>query len=621
MKDLAKQLKECKYLFFDFPEPIAVIDNNGKILMPSIALKRLFGYKKDLIGKNIFDLSFDRSKKMVLAKKYIKSVLIKKKTSPYEIEVGDKKRGKRHIEINAHKIKYNETNSILVIFKDITEQKKTQQELVKIHTLLIAAIEQTPAGIVVAEAPRGKIIIANSAGLGIRKKGKKILTGIEAQQYQKRWQLFNPDGTACKPYDLPLPKAMRFGKTYENELFIKRPGGEKRWILATASPVRNDKGEIIAGIVVFPDITEHKKIEEKIKEINKKLEVIVQSVGDGLFVLDENKKIVLVNVATQQLSGYSQEELVGKEYTSRLKFILEKDKELNTKFIDDVYKTGVVEEMTNHTLLVRKNKKTIPITNTAAPLKDRVGRITGCVVIFRDVTKEREIDKMRTDFISMASHQLNTPLSAIKWYLELLWDKNTGPLNAKQRDYFDQIKSSNKRMISLVMDLLNISRIESGKKFVSGKKPTDITKIIKSIINENISALKKGGVKILICSDLPKKIVLNVDGDKFKQAFNNIMDNAIKYSKERGSVRICCRCDGKKSVTFSIKDNGLGIPEYQQERVFQKFFRADNIAVTGKSGTGLGLYISKAIIEEHGGKIWFKSTQNKGTTFYISLPR
>lgn len=437
--------------------------------------------------------------------------------------------------------------------------------------------------------------------------------------------------------DIPFPKeslkiilealseARTTGKPQKTEYFVEI-GDKKLWFDLNITPFLN-VSKVQTGLTcVARDITERKQSELKLKQKSleisaekNKIETIVQGIGDGVFVIDKEFKIVLFNAAASEISGFDAKETLGKPYKEVLNFVLEKDGKVNDKFVMDAFATGKVQEMANHTVLYKKDKTTVAVADSAAPLKDENGDIFGCVVVFRDVTKEREVDRMKTEFISVASHQLKTPLAGIKWVSELLMGNEIATPCRKQKEYLKDIYFSNERMIKLVDDLLDISHIESGKKFIINKKKVDVVKILDEILNDNKQLAKDKKVRIEKCESSPSKLILNIDGDKIKQALTNLINNAIKYSKAGGKVEI--KCDKRENERiFMVKDNGIGIPKNQQKKIFQKFFRADNAASQETDGTGLGLYIAKANIEAHGGKLWFESEEGKGTIFYFSIP-
>ena len=221
----------------------------------------------------------------------------------------------------------------------------------------------------------------------------------------------------------------------------------------------------------------------------------------------------------------------------------------------------------------------------------------------------------------MASHQLRTPLSGMKWMLELLQRPSTGPLSKKQKDYVEKIVFFNERLIALVNDLLEVSRVEKGetKLFL---QPTDLTVIIRSLLKEKEKEIKRKRLQVSFTVEQEPFPVVRTEASKIKQAFNNLINNALAYTPQDGKITIDLRIKENdfKTLECEIIDTGMGIPKEQQGQVFSKFFRGSNVSKVESVGTGLGLYIAKAFIEASGGKIGFKSVQGRGTTFYLTLP-
>ena len=225
---------------------------------------------------------------------------------------------------------------------------------------------------------------------------------------------------------------------------------------------------------------------------------------------------------------------------------------------------------------------------------------------------------MKTEFVSIAAHQLRTPLSAIKWTLRMILDGDIGDITKEQRDLLEKTYKSNERMIVLINDLLNVTRIEEGKLLY---KPvlSSLEILTQSVVKPLMSEAKKRDIKLKIVK--PKEILpkVKVDAEKIQLAIQNLIENAIKYTPPHGTVTVSLKSDNGK-VEFSVKDTGVGIPDDQQGRIFTKFFRGANVVRLDTEGTGLGLYTSKNIVEAHGGKIWFESEEKKGSVFYFTLP-
>ncbi len=370
---------------------------------------------------------------------------------------------------------------------------------------------------------------------------------------------------------------------------------------------------VIAGFFILFLLIER----DRLARSEGKLEAILNCIGDGVFVIDKKRKIVLFNPMAERISGYSKEEVKGKVYNKVLKFVFEKNRKENKEFIESALKFGRVSKMLDHTILIAKGGKEIPVDDSAAPLKDSLGKVAGCIVIFRDVAKQREIDRMKTDFVSVASHQLRTPASAIKWFLETLLTGEEGKLNRKQQDFLMEAYNANQRMISLINDLLNVSRLEAGKMKVA-PSPCDLYELTEGALHEIkvIFTPKKHKYTVKVPKDLPK---VYADPQILRQILVNLLSNAAKYTNPEGHIKITIT-KKPKTIIWQVKDNGVGIPAYQQNRIFDRFFRADNVVQLETEGTGLGLFVVKNLVEMMGGKIWFTSREGKGSTFYFSMP-
>ncbi len=236
----------------------------------------------------------------------------------------------------------------------------------------------------------------------------------------------------------------------------------------------------------------------------------------------------------------------------------------------------------------------------------------------KKISKQEKLGTVQSDFINLASHQLRTPLSGMRWLLELLQKETLGPLNKKQREYIEKIYTSNERMIALVNDLLEVTRMEEGaiKLYL---QPTDIVPVINTVLREKEREIKKKHLKVSFKVEQEPFPTLRTEPNKIKQAISNLISNAVTYTPENGTVQIELQTlDG--AALCKVQDSGVGIPKDQQKQIFEKFFRGTNVLKFENIGTGLGLYITRAFIVASGGKIWFKSEEGKGTTFYFTLP-
>lgn len=377
------------------------------------------------------------------------------------------------------------------------------------------------------------------------------------------------------------------------------------------------------------DITEDLQEERNRAVANdRKSRAILTSIGDGVFVVDAKERITMLNPVAQNLTGVSEPEALGKLYTDVLRFEFEKSHKLNDGFIKKAL-SGTVADMGDTTVLVRRDGMRIPVADSAAPVRDAKGDVVGAIVVFRDITREYELDKAKTEFVSLASHQLRTPLSAINWYGEMLLGGDAGKLTKIQGEYINEIAEGSRRMSDLVDSLLNVSRLEVGK-LPNQPAPTSVQSLVYDIQKE--LAVTITGKKLKMNIQLEKLPDVTADPKQLRIIVQNLMSNAVKYTDTEGEVTVILRRatedDTKRARLsksnsywyFSVADDGYGIPARQQPKIFGKLFRADNVQKLDVEGTGLGLYIVKEIVDKMGGTVWFTSAEGEGATFYVVAP-
>jgi PAS domain S-box-containing protein len=347
---------------------------------------------------------------------------------------------------------------------------------------------------------------------------------------------------------------------------------------------------------------------------------ILESIGDAVFAVDNKERITLFNPAAQRISMVTDTQALGRPYKDVLHFEFEKDGSTNDSFIEQAL-GGRVTSMKNHTVLARQDGTKVAVADSAAPIYDAEHNLEGVIVVFRDVSKEQELDRAKTEFVSLASHQLRTPLSAINWYAEMLLNGDFGELNTDQKKQVIEIFQGNQRMVELVNSLLDVSRLDLGK-LVNQPTPTAMDELAESVHKELLTSINQKSLSVTM--DIADKLQpVIADPKLLRMIVQNLLSNAVKYTPEKGTVTFSLKPDdsrGQPQLLMTIADSGYGIPKAQQSKIFSKLFRADNVRALDVEGTGLGLYIVKQVVEKLGGSIRFESEEGKGTTFFVMIP-
>lgn len=347
-------------------------------------------------------------------------------------------------------------------------------------------------------------------------------------------------------------------------------------------------------------------------------EALFTSIGDGAIATDEFGKITRVNVVAQKLLGYKESELVGSWFPKKIAALSLDGSPINLidRPITKAFLTG--HSISEKIYYIRKNGQKIPVAVSISPIILN-GRPIGAIELVRDITLEEEIDRMKSEFISLASHQLRTPLSAIKTYSHMIIDGYMGEITPAQKKSLRTIIGATNRMNELISTLLNITRIESGTISVSPKL-VHVDKIAEEVLKELSLMAADKDITVTLTKKGAAKCTAKTDTLILKEIISNLVSNAIKYTPEEGSVQLTVKSQAK-DILVSVTDTGWGIPKPAQEQIFSKFFRAHNIVKRETTGTGLGLYLVKGLLDRLGGSIWFKSDEGKGTTFYFTIPK
>lgn len=493
------------------------------------------------------------------------------------------------------------------LIEDVIERKKIEFEL----RLSQFMIDRT-GDAVLWVGPEGKIIYINESSV--------ILLDYDRDEIlHKRINVFVPE----KPWKEQWEKIKKFKFSIFESYYIKK-GGHVLPAEISINYVSFKNKEY--GCVCIHDISKNRETDVKLKirtielerqtEELKKFQLAVENASDYIAITDSKGIIIYTNKAAEDITGYNRKEIIGQK-------TLFWKADLNHKYYKKIWET--IKD--NKSVFIgeinssRKDGHNYIAEIHISPILDKEKNVKFYIAIERDITKAKEIDRAKSEFVSLASHQLRTPLATINWYIEILLSGESGELNEEQKEYLEEIYGGSKKMVKLVRALLNVSRIELGT-FVIEPKRSNILKIADDVINELSPQIKNRQIKLV--KKYHKIPLIKVDPNLMRIVFQNLLSNSVKYVPLKGKVgvEISLKKENNDNATVLIKiyDNGCGIPLNQQSKIFAKLFRANNAKEIDTEGTGLGLYIVKSIIEHAEGKVWFKSKENKGTSFYVSIP-
>lgn len=527
--------------------------------------------------------------------------------SQAELEVANKATEKRSHELEVLKTLGDELTKVLNIEKAVQVVNKHLAEVLKFSAVTYLVINPAEEGGLIYQAFLKEEVsefFVDEAEKDLLKflsrekddKMKAVLKVVKNIKPQLFGQKLNNKSTARPKAKVILP--LSIGTRKLGVIFIT----------SAKSGLSNIKKGGLIDAMVLTFVLAIDRLHTLVSAQHSKTVSLVESLSDGVVMFNNEGEIVLKNPAFIRYTG-----LTIKDFS-----------------LDDFYKlfAGIdVGRIVNEALTLGKishihevavGEKFYEIFIT--PVKDNQVKIVGGAIILHDITHLKEIDRMKTEFVSVASHQLRTPLTAIKLFTGMLVRGEVGELNKEQKEYLDNIQQSIERMVRLVNDLLNVTRIESGKLRVEPQL-LDVVSFIKNIIAEVKPLAETKKQKILFKQDsavLPK---IPLDQNLMRQVIYNLVINAIRYSpQDKGEIIVSLEKKDKDNFIIAIKDNGIGIPKEGQKRVFEKFYRADNAIKVLTEGTGLGLYVAKKIVESAKGKIWFNSKKNKGSTFFVQMP-
>jgi PAS domain S-box-containing protein len=616
LAELEEKIKYYKSVITNSREAIIVQDFNGVVRAWNKGAEKIYGFsEKEMLGKNITQIISEECRAEAL--RSIKSIKEGKPTFLLKQERHRKDGRKVSVMVTYSPIyEKEEIVEIGISESDLSLSKELGEKVAELDKQKIffnSIIENIPDMIFVKDAKNLKFQLFNAAGEKLLGQKREDLLGKSDYDF---FPVSEADFFIKKDREV-----LKSGKLLDiPEEPIKTKNGQ-RFLHTKKIPLLGKKGKPEFLLGISEDITEKKKIEDelkiytdgRLKENEEKFRSLFEGASDAIWMLDKDV-VVDCNLKTIDIFKCRDKSEMVNHSPADFSPVKQPDgRESKVAAISYIKKALGGEIQRFYWQHKRRDGKLfdMEISLSRVTLQGK----NYLQAIGRDITKERELDQAKSDFLSLTSHQLRTPLSATKWVLETMAnDKNLSP---KQKERFNDLVSSNERLINLVNDLLDVARIESGKLTVN-KKLTDI----KGLVVDSAGAMKslahdkKKNIKISLSTSLKS---IYCDPVLIHEAIENLLSNAINYSPGDSSEVILNVTDREDDYLVSVHNEGIIDPFVAGQSIFDKFVRGSNASELQPSGSGLGLYLTKRVVEANGGTIWFESTPELGTTFYFTI--
>ena len=486
------------------------------------------------------------------------------------------------------------------------------------------------------EAPIGVALVAlDGRWLRVNRALSEIVGYPAEQMLRLGFQdVTHPDDVGA---DLEYIRKLLAGEIQTNQIEKRyiHADGHVVWIQLNVSLARDERGTPLYFITQVQDISGRKATEEKVRASEERFRGLMESAPDAMVIVGAQGTIVLVNRQTEQMFGFSRDELIGQAVETLIpEQFRARHAAHRSGFHDDprARPMGAGLELFG----MRRDGTEFPVEISLSPLETDEGRLVSAAI--RDITERkraesivlgalkrereltetlRELDRIKSDFVATVSHELRTPLTNIVGTIEMLADGDYGELSPPQRRIVDVLDRNSHRLLDLIKDLLDLNHIESGGLPLQ-LRPTDLGDLFERVHSQVVSLAQNKSVALRFESggDLGSVVI---DTRQLERALLNLVTNAVKFTPAEGTVSVRAeRSSGR--VQFVVSDTGIGIPEHEQQHLFTRFFRSSNATEKAIPGTGLGLVIVKHIVEGHGGTIAVDSTLGVGTTVTVSIP-
>ncbi len=417
-----------------------------------------------------------------------------------------------------------------------------------------------------------------------------------------------------------LVEKLRSGQAVNGlELEFTSKSGETIPVNLSGTPIKDESGSLVGFVLLAADMREMKKLVYNLVAERNKLSITLSGVSEGVFVVDKEGIVTFINQAAEKIFNVRESDVLGKRADEIFNINDDDGKILMEYFFPkEQLSKDMVTFSRNGVKIERSDGQLVYVNLIAANIVESEGVNLGAIVTMHDVSKEKDLEEMKLDFVSMAAHELRTPLTSIRGYLSVLQEETKDQLSPELVSFLDKAFISSTQLAALVENLLSVSRIERGSLQIQSQI-TPWEPLVEEAFSNFLPQAKER--KVTLTYVKPKSALPFVLVDKFRisEVVSNLVSNALNYTPAGGSVEISLESN-KEEVITHVADTGPGIPSVALPKLFTKFFRVSGVLEQGSKGTGLGLYISKAIVDMHKGRIWVESELGKGSRFSFSVP-
>jgi len=598
--------------FANLPVPLSITNiEDSKFLVVNDAFVQFTGYpKEEIIGRTYKDLNLavnpkdmdDMEKSLQTTGKLINTEILSRAKS------GETRTGL----FTATDVHVENTHYLLILIADITEIKRMEASLKESENMLAIAFRSSPHALLITSIYEGKFIEVNDNVCRMAGYSREELIGRTFTELN----IWN-DKTL---YERMAKELFEKGRITNMEFEWQTRKGQKLTTLLSAEIAEINGQQCVVASVT--DITQLKTMEQELRQSEERFAKAFNSMSGILSISKISDGMFLeINDSFTRTLGYTRKETIGHTATELNIWVNPSDRK---KMVRQLIETGSIknEEYLNHT----KSGEVRTLLFSAVQIEFEgepcVLATTNDITEYKIMEAEaheagnlRELDRLRTELLANVSHELRTPLAGIKGFATMLLDYDKKLSVREKREYLETIDKNTDRMVELIEQLLEMSRLGSGMLSIQ-KVPTDVISLCQVVIKE---ALVRAPNHVFSLDLPPRLPTIYVDDKRIRQVLDNIINNAVKYSNAGMEIKLSVRTV-EKDMLFSITDHGVGIPKQDLPNLFQRMFHPPHLQKMGTGGAGLGLSISKGLIEAHGGKIWIESKEGVGTRCYFTLP-